>query len=159
MKHINKRLAEILPRVGGLAGALLIGIGLAGCATMPESSPALRQQAEADLVVNFQSWNAILFVKPDITGTASGVTVRPKTFTRAAVEKLLRNLKIRRELVVVVLDRRYYPDPMVAGGGMDEIQKFFEDQGFGRVAFQDAAAWSGAEGMTILRDSGAKKAE
>ncbi len=73
-------------------GPLLCAM-LAGCATLPQSSPALRQQAQADLVVNFQSWNSIAFLKPDITGTAGTLRVRTKTFTRAAVVKLLRNLK------------------------------------------------------------------
>src|SRR2546422_11158366 len=99
--------------VASLAGCLLVGIGLAGCATTPDSAPSSRQQAEADLVVNFQSWNAISFIKPDITGTASAVTIRPKTFTGPAVEKLLRNLKIPRDFVVVVLERQHSPDPAV----------------------------------------------
>jgi len=131
-------------------------IALAGCATTPESAPSSRQQAQADLVVNFRSWNAISFIKPDITGTANALAVWPKTFTRDGVERLLRNLKMPREFVVVVLDRRYDPDPMTAAGGMDEIQKFFEGEGFRRVAFQDGAAWNRTNGMPILRDTAAK---
>src|SRR2546430_925494 len=116
---------------------MLICMVLGGCATTPQTSLALRQQAQADLVVSFQSWNAISFLKPDITGTAGSLRVRTKTFTRAAVVKLLRNLKMPRGFVVVVLDRRYTPDPMVTNGGMDEIQKFFEGLGFERIAFHD----------------------
>src|SRR5205814_7467632 len=116
-----------------------------------------RQQAEADLVVNFQSWNAISFIKPDITGTASALTFRPKTFTKEAVVKLLRNMKTPRGLAVVVLDRHYDARGRNSTTAMDEIQGFFEGLGFGRVAFQEGAAWNRAEGMTILRDSGAKK--
>jgi hypothetical protein len=122
---------------------------------MPQSSSASRQQEEADLVVNFQSWNSISFLKPDITGMAGAQTVRAKTFTRSGVEKLLRNLKLPRDFVVVVLDRRYSPDPMVAHGGMDEIQKFFEGLGFRRIAFQDGAALGRTGGMPILRDTAA----
>ena len=129
-------------------------IALAGCATTPESAPSSRQQAQADLVVNFRSWNAISFIKPDITGTANALAVWPKTFTRDGVEKLLRNLKMPRDFVVVVLDRRYEPDPMTAAGGMDAIQKFFQDQGFRRVAFQDGSAWTRSQGYAILRDAG-----
>src|SRR5438132_9075766 len=92
----NKRLANGRFRAWGLAGGLAVWLSLAGCATTPESSPASRQQAEADLVVNFQSWNAISFIKPDITGTASALTFRPKTFTKEAVVKLLRNMKTPR---------------------------------------------------------------
>src|SRR5205814_5529595 len=78
---------------------LLLGTVLTGCATMPPSSPALRQQAQADLVVNFQSWRSISFLKPDLTGTAGALTLRTKTFTREAVVKLLRNLTRPREFV------------------------------------------------------------
>src|SRR5260370_40948723 len=121
---------------------LLVLLISGGCASVPDSSPSSSQQAEADLVVNFQSWNAISFIKPDIAGNAGGLTVRPKTFTREAVVKLLNNLKLRRTFVVVVLDRRYSPDPIVAGGGMNEIQKFLPALGFHRVSFQDRAAWN-----------------
>jgi hypothetical protein len=136
---------------------VLICVGLAGCATVPESSLASRQQAEADLVVNFQSWNAILFIKPDITGTASALTFRPKTFTKQAVVKLLHNLKTQREFVVVILDRQYNPGPKGLLGGMDEIQTFLEELGFQRVAFHDGAVRNRTEGMPILRDTCEKK--
>src|SRR6266404_7157393 len=135
---------------------LLVLLIFGGCASVPDSSPSSSQQAEADLVVNFQSWNAISFIKPDIAGTTGGLTIRPKTFTREAVVKLLNNLKLPRTFVVVVLDRRYIPDPMVAGGGMNEIQKFFQDLGFNRVAFQDGSAWNRAEGMPVVRDTGSQ---
>ncbi len=119
---------------------------------MPQSSPGARQQAQANLVVSFQSWNSIALIKPDLTGTAGTLTLRTKTFTRAAVVKLLRNLKTPRDFVVVVLDRRYSPDPMVANGGMDEIQKFFEGLGFRRIAIQDGAALDDNGGPRVLRD-------
>jgi len=126
---------------------------LGGCATTPQTSLALRQQAQADLVVSFQSWNAISFLKPDITGTAGSLRVRTKTFTRAAVVKLLRNLDVARGFLVVVLDRRYTPDPMVTNGGMDEIQRFFEGLGFERIAFHDGAGLDRNGEMPILRDA------
>ena len=132
-------------------GPLLCAI-MAGCATAPQSSPALNQQAQADLVVNFQSWNSIAFLKPDITGTAGTLRVRTKTFTREAVVKLLRNLKTPRGFVVVVLDRRYSPDPLVANGGLDEIQKFFAELGFRRIAIQDGASLDPTGGPAVLRD-------
>jgi hypothetical protein len=131
---------------------------LAGCATMPPSTPASRQQDEADLVVSFRSWNSIAFIKPDVTGTAGALTIRAKTFTREGVVKLLHNLTTPKGLVVVVLDRRYSPDPMVANGGMDEIQKFFEELGFRRIAFQDGSALDGSDGLPILRDTTTKPA-
>ena len=124
---------------------------------MPESSsPASQQQAEADRVVNFQSWNAISFIKPDLTGKASGLAVRPKTFTRDGVVKLLNNMKRPRDFVVVVLDRRHDPDPATAAGGMDEIQNFFQGLGFRRVAFHDGNAWNRGEEAPVLRDSAKK---
>ena len=132
---------------------LLLCIVVAGCAIVPQSSPASRQQAEADLVVNFQSWNCISFIKPDFTGAAGALAVRAKTFTRAAVAKLLRNLNTPRDFVVVVLDRRYDPDPMFANGGMDEIQKFFAGLGFRRIAFHDGAASNRTGDLPILRDT------
>jgi len=133
--------------------SLLVCLALSGCTTTPQSSPASRQREEADLVIAFQSWNSISFMKPDITGMAGAQTVRAKTFTRAAVVKLLRNLKTPRGFVVVVLDRRYAPDPMAANGGMDEIQRFFEELGFRRIAIQDGAALDETGGLPILRDS------
>ena len=134
--------------------ALVILLALLGCQTGPDTTTSARQQAEADLVVSFQSWNAISFIRPDIAGTSSMLTFRRKTFTREAVVKLLHNLKVRREFVVVVLDRQYSPDPATTAGGMDEIQKFFQELGFRRVSFHDGAAWNQAEGMPILRDAG-----
>jgi hypothetical protein len=135
----------------------LFCLAFAGCRTVPDTTPSARQQAEADLVLNFQSWRAISFIKPDVTGTANTMTFRSKTFTRDGMVKLLRNLKVNRDFVVVVLDRQYYPDPITAAGGMDEIQHFFQELGFHRIAFQDGAAWNHADGMPILRDTGGEK--
>jgi hypothetical protein len=133
---------------------VLLLLGLVGCASIPESASSSRQQAEANLVVNFQSWNNISFVKPDVTGNASTLTFRQKTFRKSGFVKLLNNLKIDRKFVVVVLDRAYYPDPATAYGGMEEIQKFFMDLGFERVAFQDGSARDKESGFPIIRDSG-----
>ena len=77
---------------------------------------------------------------------------RPKTFTREGVVKVLNNLKLGREFIVIVLDRRYSPDPMTAGGGTVEIRRFFHELGFRRVAFHDGAAWHPDQGMPILGD-------
>jgi hypothetical protein len=131
--------------------ALILCWVLAGCAAMP-TGPASRQQAEADLVVGFQSWNSISFIKPDITGVTGALPARRKTFRREAFEKLADGLKGPRDFVVVVLDRLYEPDPMVANGGMDAIQKFFGGLGFRRIAFQDGAAARGGN-LPILRDT------
>jgi hypothetical protein len=133
---------------------LLLSLALMGCETTPEPTPASRQQAQADLVINFQSWNSISFIKPDVTGTANTLAFRRKTFTRSAVEKLMNNLQMPRDIAVVILDRQYSPDPMVAGGGIDEIQKFFQGLGFRRIAFHEAIGGS-REPMRILRDTGA----
>jgi hypothetical protein len=56
-----------------------------------------------------------------------------------------------------VLDRDYSPDPATAGGGMDEIQRFFQDLGFRRVALHDGGAWRRTDGMPILRDTAKKE--
>jgi hypothetical protein len=134
-----------------LFGCLLLLLGFVGCASIPENAPSSRQQAEADLVINFQSWNSISFVKPDVTGNANALMYRQKTFRKSGFVKLLNNLKLDRKFVVVVLDRAYSPDPATAYGGMDEIQKFFVDLGFQRVAFQDSAS-----GFRIIKDSGSR---
>ena len=134
--------------------AFLLLFVFVGCATIPETAISSRQQAEANLVVNFQSWNTISFIKPDITGNANALTFRQKTFRKSGFVKLLNNLKIDRKFVVVVLDRAYYPDPATAYGGMDEIQKFFTDLGFGRVAFQEGGARDKTGGLPIIRDTG-----
>jgi hypothetical protein len=136
-------------------GAFLFLLGFAGCASIPESAPSSRQQAQADLVIGFKSWNTMSFIKPDVTGTANALTLRQKTFRKSGFVKLLNNLKIDRKFVVVVLDRAYSPDPAVAYGGLDEIQKFFMDLGFERVAFQEGATSAPASGLPILRDTGA----
>jgi hypothetical protein len=132
---------------------LFLCLVLTACTTTAPSGPAARQQEEANLVVNFQSWNSISFIKPDITGTAGTLTVRPKTFTREGVVKLLRNLKVPRDFVVVVLDRRHEPDPMVAKGGMDGIQDFFQGLGFRRIVIQDGSAFGRTDGTPILPDT------
>ena len=137
-----------------VAGACILGcFALTGCVSTPESPAASSQRAEANLVVNFQSWNSISFIKPDVTGSAGSMTLRPRTFSKEGFVKLLNNLKVPRQFVVVVLDRRYSPDPTVTGGGMEEIQKFFEGLGFRRVAFQDS------DDMRILRDTSAGQAQ
>jgi len=138
-------------------GFLAVAAIVAGCASVSsDSNPALSQQAEADYVVNFQSWKSMSFIKPDISGTATGMAVKPKTFTADAMVKLLNNMKRPRRFVVVVLDRRHSPDPVEAEGGIDAIQKFFMDLGFSRVAFQDGSSWDRAKGYPILRDSAAR---
>jgi hypothetical protein len=48
---------------------------------------------------------------------------------------------------------------MTAAGGMDEIQRFFQDLGFQRVAFHDGTEWNRSEGMPILRDTAATKSQ
>ena len=131
---------------------LIVASWLAGCASVPDSNPSMRQRAEADFVINFQSWNAISFVKPDITGTASGVRMWPKTFTADGFVLVMNNLNRPRNFVVVALDRSYSPDPAEAKGGMDTIEKFFQQLGFHRIAFQDGSAWDSEKGYPILRD-------
>src|SRR6267143_1535380 len=81
------RPARILFEICRTGALLFVCFCWTRCATKPESSPAVQQQNKADLVVNFQSWNAISFLKPDITGTG-GVTFRPKTFTKQAGRKV-----------------------------------------------------------------------
>jgi hypothetical protein len=126
---------------------------LAGCVTAPVSPEALEQQRQADLVVGFQSWNSVWLIKPDISGMAGAMPGRTRTLTSSGFVKLLRNLKTPRDFVVVVLDRRYNPDPMTANGGMDSVQQFFEELGFRRIVIQDGAALGGAGGRVILRDT------
>jgi hypothetical protein len=139
------------------SGVLLVFcLVFAGCATAPVSPEAMEQQAQADLVVNFQSWNSVWLIKPDIMGMAGAMPGRIKTFTSAGFVKLLRNLKTPRDFAVVVLDRRYSPDPMTANGGMDAVQGFFEELGFRRIVLQDGAALSGAGGRAVLRDTSTK---
>jgi len=128
-------------------------ISLAGCATAPVPAVALEQQAQADLVVGFQSWNSVWLIKPDVTGIAGALPEHIKTFTSAGFVKLLRNLRTPRGFVVVVLDRRYSPDPVSAKGGMDAIQGFFEELGFRRIVLQDGAVLSGGSGRVVLRDT------
>jgi hypothetical protein len=125
---------------------------LAGCATAPISPVASRQQAEADLVVTFQSWNSIWLIKPDIAGIAGALPEHTKTFTSSGVTKLLRNLRTPRNFVVVVLDRTHSPDPMVAEGGIDAVQKFFDGLGFRRIVFQDGQALRDGR-PAVLRDT------
>ena len=81
------------------------------------------------------------------------MSFRTKSFTSAAVVKLLRNLDIPRALVVVVLDTGYDPNPKVANGGMDAIEKFFGELGFRRIIFQDGGAWARSGDLPILRDT------
>jgi len=103
---------------------------VSGCASVTESNRLLSQQAAADYVLNFQSWKAIKFIKPDIAGTVTGLAVRSETFTGGALIKLLNKMKRPRRFIVVVLDRRHSPDPAEVEGGIDHIQKFFEHLSF-----------------------------
>jgi hypothetical protein len=137
--------------------AILGCLVIASCATAPVSPEAVEQQAQADLVVGFQSWNSVWLMKPDITSMAGVMPGRTKTFTSAGFEKLLRNLKTPRDFAVVVLDRQYSPDPMTSNGGMDAVEKFFEELGFRRIVLQDGAALSGAGGRVVLRDTSTKE--
>jgi len=108
-------------------------------------------------VVNFESWNQIAFVKPDIAGTTGVKTFRPKAFSRAGFVKLLTTLDVPKDFVVVVLDRNYNSGSKTSADAMDEIERFFKDLGFRRVAFHDDARWNPAGGMPILRDTAANK--
>ena len=131
---------------------LLAASCLTGCESPNPSNTAMLQREEADYVVNFQSWNAISFVKPDITGTASGLAVHQKTFTADGLALLMNNLKRPRNFVVVIVDRSYSPDPTETKGGLDTIEKYFRQLGFQRIAIQDSSAWDPEKGYPILRD-------
>ncbi len=138
---------------------ILCAAGSAGCATTPSSSPALRQQADASLVVSFQSWSQIGIIKPDVTGAAGANTFHPKTFSKEAFVKLLDTLHVPRDFAVIVLDERYNAGQQSLEADMDEIESFFtHGLGFQRVAFQDDAGWNAAAGMPVLRDTGATTA-
>jgi hypothetical protein len=137
----------------GPSTLVVLAIIVVGCETAPPSNPASRQREKADLIVSFQSWKFISFIKPDVTGTAGALTARKKTFTRDGFVKLLNNLKTPRGFVVVVLDRRYSPDPMTAGGGLDAIRQFFAGLGFGHIVIQDGTAIERDMGQAILRDT------
>jgi hypothetical protein len=136
---------------------MVLCIVLAGCAMAPVSPEAEEQQQQADLVVAFQSWNSLWLLKPDIAGIAGALPEHTKTFTSAGFEKLLRNLKTPRDLVVVVLDRAYSPDPVSVKGGMDAIQAFFQELGFRRVVLQDEDALRRGKGRIVLRDTSTKR--
>jgi hypothetical protein len=140
-------------RLGIFFGLLSL---LASCATAPVSLEAMKQQQEADLVVSWQSWNSVWLIKPDVTATTGALAEHVKTFTSAGLQKLLRNLKTPRDFVVVVLDRRFSPDPVTGNGGLDAIQQFFQELGFRRVVLQDGAALEGAGGRVVLRDTASK---
>jgi hypothetical protein len=127
-------------------------VSLVGCAGPSSSSPALNDQARAGLVIQFQSWNSIQFIKPDITGATGGLTTRAKSFNGEAVAKILRNLKTPRDLVVVVMDRRHQPDPTTVGGGMDTLEKYFKEMGFRQIIFQDSVELEREGGHPVMRD-------
>jgi hypothetical protein len=135
---------------------LVVWVSLAGCATPQLPAVAAEQQAQADLVVGFQSWNSVWLIKPDVTSIVGALPEHTRTFTSAGFVKLLRNLKTPRDFVVVVLDRTYSPDPVDVKGGMDAIEQFFEELGFRRVALQDGAALRSGSGRVVLRDTNAK---
>ena len=69
--------------------ALALCLMLAGCATAPPSDPASLQQAQADPVIDFQSWNSISFIKPDIAGTPGALPGHGRSFSGPAFEKLV----------------------------------------------------------------------
>ena len=139
------------PRLA-LACVWLMMVLLVGCTSVPESSPCMRQQTEADYVVYFRSWNSISLIKPDVTGTTSGLGMRPKTFTADGFVMLMNNLVRPRNFVVVVVDRTYNPDPTETKGGLETIETYFRQLGFQRIAFQDGSAWDSEKGYPILKE-------
>jgi hypothetical protein len=148
--HENTKAAGI---PAASAGLLAFCVMLVGCETSPQPTPASHQQADADMVVSFQSWHSISFIKPEVMSTAGTLTARTKTFASEGFVKLLNNLKTPREFVVVVLDRRYSPDPATSNGGLDAIERFFAGLGFRRIVLQDGTAIDRNLGQAILRDT------
>ena len=105
-----------------------------------------RQQAEADLVIYFESWDRLFTEKPAIT---SGDAAMPLTKNRL-IEKL-DELNNSRHFVVVVLQKsNTAPEEKL----LDELEKFFQQCRFERVVIQQARGDPVPEiGQPILRDT------
>jgi hypothetical protein len=141
---------------------IMLMLALEGCrtherqagATAPDTSVreydpsgllAFRQQAEADLVVDFLDWDDITIGKPSPAGAAPALN-------RHSFLQAVGRLAIQKRLAVVVMDKRW----SIASHrvGLDEVEAVMRGLGFERVVFQQARSVINFEtGLPILRDT------
>jgi hypothetical protein len=120
-----------------------------GCSTRVQHRYlAFEQQEQADLVLDAIDVDKLRIEKPAIAGTNK----ISEPFSRERLREWIPSSSIKRECVVVVLNKKFNPNGMSQDQGMDEIQTFLQDLKFKRIIFQ--LAWSGdaPDGLPILRD-------
>lgn len=113
-------------------------------AQSPERPRAFQQQDQADLVLLFRDWDELLIKDPEQSSPSTWLT--QSTFL-----SILETQKTRRNLVVIILDKRV-PRP-----GKDfsneKLVSAFHKLGFRRVVIQQAQSAIHPDGLPILTDS------
>jgi hypothetical protein len=126
-------------------GLLLSLLGVSVTFATQEKPKAFLQQDAADLVVNFWHWDSVSVVKPAPKEKVA------HAFTKAELVAFLKEEKIRRSLVVVILDKRDAPEGKACSE--DSLVADFHQMGFRRVILQQAVSDLAPDGLPILRDS------
>ena len=102
---------------------------------------AFNQFDEADLVLDFYKWEDWRITKPiKVVENYSDSKTRQNLITS------LNNLSIKRNLVVVILDKRE------SDVKMEELEILFKKQGFKRIVFQAGVSNMHTNGRPILRE-------
>ena len=102
---------------------------------------AFNQVDEADLVLNFYKWEDWRIIKP-----IEEIENYSDTKTCQNLINILNILTIKRNLVVVILDKRE------SEVKMEEIEIVFKKQGFKRIVFQAGVSNMHTNGRPILRE-------
>lgn len=150
MKHATARVAVML----GLVCAF------AGCRQpLPR---AFEQQREADILMHFYSWDDFTLVRPPVlveerirVGTPEGgstIVPRPAPSSRSAFIHDLRDYKGRRNLAVVVFDKRLSVEPGAREAAMADLENILKHFGFQFISFQQDQSVLIEGGLPILRE-------
>ena len=102
---------------------------------------AFQQVEEADLVIFFYNWEEWKIEKP-YDNKIEGI----RQLNRNILKESILKMAIKRDLVVVILDKRE------SDIKMDEISKFLKTFGFKRIIFQAGVSNMHPDGRPILKE-------
>ena len=126
--------------------ALLVLLLLTGCSsTEPTAQPRFREEAAADLVVNFPGWQYTSITRPD---TTEGGFM--PFYDRVQVQQALAHLKTGHNLAVVVVSHNYTPEQDLEH--RQTWSSILGGLGYRRIVFLRAGVTSRLNGLRILED-------
>lgn len=153
-----RRAGSLLPVfVFGSVFAALLAVGCGQ--SMPR---AFEQQARADLLMHFYSWDDFTLLRPEVlvqgrirVETPEGgstLVPHPAPSSRMTFVNDLRDYAGRRNLAVVVFDKRLSVEPAQREAAMADLENILKHFGFQYISFQQDQSVLIEGGLPILRE-------